>query len=385
MKLKTTKTQNPTDFYVNYFCLYKKAKTIGLKPEDIPINTKENIANLVRWLKDPGGLASEFGNKTVSNVILNHIISHAFYRDFDVDYIEMYRRILMHPKKTENIDYLTVCMGKTRADAYMKRKSERVLGKNNPGFQHGGKLSPFSKKFVSYANMSEAEKETVVKKKFDDRTETMRENPHLNSTRIEYYLARGMTQDEAAVALSERQTTFSLDICKEKYGEVEGERIWLARQIKWMNTLYSKGDEAIFDMNKRKARRFSSTAMDSYGSDYPAKFYIYKVKDCIKIGCTIDDVRSRILNTYDVETLKNIEILAEFSTTASDAFRLEQLIRYANFDKTISKELYEKLDLNHPSELFMPEYADDILKSYYNFMGMSADERLKLFDSIDRR
>jgi hypothetical protein len=35
---------------------------------------------------------------------------------------------------------------------------DSVSGANNPGYQHGCKLSPFSKNFVSYAGMTDEEK-----------------------------------------------------------------------------------------------------------------------------------------------------------------------------------------------------------------------------------
>ena len=73
-----------------------------------------------------------------------------------------------------------------------------------------------------------------------------------NNVRIEYYLQKGMTYEEACQARAERQRTFSLEKCQKKYGKQKGKEIWEARQQKWLNTLNSKSKEEIDDINRRK-------------------------------------------------------------------------------------------------------------------------------------
>lgn len=73
-----------------------------------------------------------------------------------------------------------------------------------------------------------------------------------NNVRIEYYLQKGMTYEEARKALSKRQNTFSLEKCQKKYGKQKGKEIWEARQQNWLNTLNSKSKEEIDDINRRK-------------------------------------------------------------------------------------------------------------------------------------
>ncbi len=107
-----------------------------------------------------------------------------------------------------------------------KEKSERVQGENNPGYQHGGKFSPFSENFVGYQNGNvDYDIEDVINKA----SKTKEENPERQPTRIEYWLAQGYDQYEAEKRLSEYQRKFSLDICIERYGEEEGYRIWKDR------------------------------------------------------------------------------------------------------------------------------------------------------------
>ena len=59
----------------------------------------------------------------------------------------------------------------------------------------------------------------------------------IKDTNIEYYLNQGMSEEEAALALKNRQSTFSLDKCIKKYGEEEGKRIFNERQSKWIKKL----------------------------------------------------------------------------------------------------------------------------------------------------
>jgi len=76
-------------------------------------------------------------------------------------------------------------------------------------------------------------------------------------TRIEYYLEKGFSENEAKEIISKNQKTFSLDKCIEKYGE-EGKLIWEARQKKWQDTLNSKSDEEKLEINIKKTRRCGS-------------------------------------------------------------------------------------------------------------------------------
>lgn len=96
---------------------------------------------------------------------------------------------------------------------------------------------------------SQEDAEIEVKKSFDDiHTKTWkkrRENPELykdvNTAQIGYWLKKGYSQKEAEIKLSQRQKTFSLQICIDKYGKKKGREIWLNRQIKWIEN-YKKNN-----------------------------------------------------------------------------------------------------------------------------------------------
>ena len=80
----------------------------------------------------------------------------------------------------------------------------------------------------------------------------LRQHPEKISTRIEYWLAKGYTEEEAKLKLKERQTTFSLEKCIEKYGKEEGYKKWKERQDKWQNSLNNKSNAEISSIRKKQ-------------------------------------------------------------------------------------------------------------------------------------
>lgn len=128
--------------------------------------------------------------------------------------------------------------------AVCENKRERVKGKNNPGYNHGGKLSPWSKN--NPKNTSKKLKENYEK------AEKSRKGKRSNE--IGYWTSRGYTEDQAKEEISKRQKTKSLEKQIELYGEEKGEE----RYHKFLKQLeegrkdsavnqYSKVSKELFD------------------------------------------------------------------------------------------------------------------------------------------
>lgn len=126
-----------------------------------------------------------------------------------------------------------------KLDKYRKMASEQIKGDKNPNhkskttIEQRRAISPFSKEFYRKDNPEMGEEELQkltngkVKEYIKDR---------ISDTSIEYYLNKGYSQIEAQQKLSERQTTFSLEICIKKYGEEAGLKRWQERQKKWLDS-----------------------------------------------------------------------------------------------------------------------------------------------------
>ena len=82
----------------------------------------------------------------------------------------------------------------------------------------------------------------------------MLERPELyediNWNQKKYWMRKGYTEKESVDIISEKQRTFSLDICIAKYGDKEGKKRWINRQEKWnksyKKTNYSKISQDLF-------------------------------------------------------------------------------------------------------------------------------------------
>lgn len=128
-----------------------------------------------------------------------------------------------------------------KQERYKKMFSEKIKGEKNPN--HKSKTtelerksrSPFSKEFIKYKDIDNVEEyiSEFAKEAIKDR---------VHPTTKEYYLNKGYSNEDSEKMLSNRQSTFSKDICVDKYGEEEGLRIWVDRQERWQKSLLDNGN-----------------------------------------------------------------------------------------------------------------------------------------------
>lgn len=253
--------------------------------------------------------------------LFKYLINISIFNDECDDTFEQMKQVIAYPKKTENLGYFTVYYGKRYAQEKLRRKSERVLGENNPGHNHGGRYSPFSKKFIKYQEVDESAKESLISDLVEKANVTRDENPQNQPTRIEYYLARGLNEEEARKALSERQSTFSLEKCIEKYGEVDGMEVWAARQRKWIESISKQTVRATFDMIRGKA----IGALNRVDDDVLFVVYFIDSPDTehVKFGIT-SDIEAR--KSKICRSLNYVPIDVVFTTAKmnkAEALRLE--------------------------------------------------------------
>jgi very-short-patch-repair endonuclease len=117
--------------------------------------------------------------------------------------------------------------------------SERARGEKNPWYDHGGKLSPFSKRGKNYDPVA-------ATRAF----ETKSRNGNVPTT-LEYFLKKsGGDEEIAQKMLSERQRTFTLEKLIARHGPEEGARRFSDRQARWIRSYkknnYSKVSQELF-------------------------------------------------------------------------------------------------------------------------------------------
>jgi uncharacterized C2H2 Zn-finger protein len=135
--------------------------------------------------------------------------------------------------------------GEIRSEKYLTNQSKNIAGEKNPAYNHNGKYSSLSKNFI-YAD-------SVDKKSIIDKISNSNKNNGNNDTTLIYWINGGFTEKESKEKIKERQTTFTLEKCIEKYGKENGILRWKDRQEKWHNSYkkskkngYSKISQELF-------------------------------------------------------------------------------------------------------------------------------------------
>lgn len=224
-------------------------------------------------------------------------------------FLNLEKFVIEHPEVSLYSNNLEICKIK-----YSDRIGAEIYKENqakNPFKDHKGRLSPFKKGSVNYSR-------EAVDKARKRRSYT---------TRISYYLNKGMTLEEAQKALAERQRTFSLEKCIKKYGEDEGFKRWKERQAKWLETLDNKTEEEKREINMRKHSGTGNIRDNVPCKLYYIKFYSKEITFW-KVGITTKTLGQR----FGLDLLKlhhnldyNIIFEKEYKNL-NDAFLREQLI-----------------------------------------------------------
>jgi len=271
--------------------------------------------------------------------------------------------ILSNLKATDSkLNFITIYGYKLGLEKWKELKSDKIKGDKNPAYQHGGKFSPFSTKFVKYKDDPDSEEKIKsLKKQVSD---TRKENHSYNST-LEYYLTRGYSEEEAEKALSKRQSTFSLEKCIQRYGEEEGTKVWKERQDNWQETLNSKSKE-----EKDRIRQAKSTGRmcQLFNSDESVKYIdgvVYFIKfshngtEFWKIGITSVGVDRRFKEkTLSKRFSIEMEVLYELKSSFYKCFKIEQNILRKYKEKRINIDI----EGFQSTECF----SEDIFKGNYN-------------------
>lgn len=180
-----------------------------------------------------------------------------------------------------------------KQEKYKKMFSEKIMGDNNPNSktktteEQRKQRSPFSKKFFKYSNDNQSKE--FSKKVLESRS------PESFNTKIDYWINKGYSYVDAEKQLINRQKTFNLDTCIEKYGEEKGNLVYKERQIRWQKSLLDNGNlkcgyslisQELFyrilekyDIEKRDKVYFAKKNQEYFISSKGNEFYQYDFTD----------------------------------------------------------------------------------------------------------
>jgi hypothetical protein len=187
--------------------------------------------------------------------------------------------------------------------SYLDKCGENFRGDKNPGFNHGGKFSPYSKNFIKLDDMDDVEKSIYLKGITEKSTKSRKDNCNV-STSKEYWIKRGYTEEESKEMVRKRNS-FTKEKCITKYGEEAGLVFWKNRQIKWQNTLKSKSLEEIDRINRAKMfkRSYSKVSQELFWLIY--KEIRHEYRDIFFATLGEDGNRVDLNNEYGLYTTKN--------------------------------------------------------------------------------
>lgn len=170
-----------------------------------------------------------------------------------------------------------------KEEKYRKMFSDKWKGKKNCNHKSNTtektrkERSPFSKEFYDKKNIPQEQRAIFIKDALKNRE---------FNTRLEYYTKRGFSDEESKKMLKDRQTTFSLEKCIKKYGEIEGTKKWKERQEKWKRKVFNKNTHIGKGISKLSEEIISKILFYNINKDVllydkNEKFIYDKVKHCI--------------------------------------------------------------------------------------------------------
>jgi hypothetical protein len=210
-------------------------------------------------------------------------------------------------------------------------------------------ISPFSKSFKNYVGMTDKEKEKQIREYLqcdrDDR----------NTNQLKYWIKKGYSEEEAKQKVSERQTTFTLEKCIERYGEEEGTRRYVERQKNWSAKIEEQYQQGLFSkiphsQNSNIYSKFEKDIVDSILESLDIDINdvcCYKTSQ-FRLENTNEDCKNKLF-AYDFKFgNKIIEFNGDFWHMNPDVYDSDYVHPYSNLS---AEEKWEIDEIKHQCAL----------------------------------
>lgn len=123
------------------------------------------------------------------------------------------------------------------------------------------------------------------------------------ATQVGYWVKKGYTEEQSIEIIRENQKTFTIEKCIQKYGEEEGIKRYLDRQIKWQETIKNKEDQSFHRLKSMSLEMFIERGMtiDDYckhrkNKDKSDEYLLRKTKEYV-VSNNLEHT-SEIFNQY---------------------------------------------------------------------------------------
>ena len=162
------------------------------------------------------------------------------------------------------------------------------------------------------------------------------------TTNIKYWLKKGFNEDQAKELLKQRQSTFSLKKCIEKYGEETGLEVFNKRQEKWINTLKNKEDYKTIQKKKNFFKYDSKSQLEILENSGFKKEINKIVSFCCK-NESLDNFVDCVITKDDIK--KYSDIIPYIKSKIIQKF-------YNTNENNIKDKFYSKIDLNQNKQYY---------------------------------
>jgi hypothetical protein len=251
--------------------------------------------------------------------------------------------------------------GPIRSEQFLKEQSERISGDKNPAYGHGGKFSALSSNFI---HADRVNKEEIIKK-----ISYSNKNNGNNNTTLSYWKNQGFSEDESRLKIKERQTTFSLKKCIQKYGEVVGKARWVERQKKWLNSTKKSNPKGFSKVSQELFWQVFYLLDEDVKNDiYFAQLDKNKCKDSTGVNheYTIKLTKRALLPDFvNIKTKKIIEFDGTY-WHGKHKIKYPNRLRDDQRDKFLIEEGYEILHIKEADYRKNPEISINICLEFLN-------------------
>lgn len=196
-----------------------------------------------------------------------------------------------------------------KTEKYKKIFSEKFKGDKNPNHksktteEYRKSLSPFSIHF--YLKKGYSKDEAI---KLRDEAVIKSNEDKLIPTQLEYWLRKGLSKEDAMEKLSERQSTFTLEKCIDKYGEAKGRERWNERQKKWKDSVFNS-DKSLGSGRSMACEDFIEGLYNHIKDTFNEDDILYGINEKV-----IKDIKTKKAYLYDF-CIKSIHKIIEFNGT----------------------------------------------------------------------